>query len=312
MQNYAEEQFNGSEATSWAVDAHCHLQDPRLDAYQDGIFDSLPSHRIKKLVVNSTSPKNDWTRVLEMWRQRPDVVLPQFGVHPWYVHEALSERQGWESELRRLLQLVPCAGVGETGLDKSPKWKGSIEEQEKVFQCHIKVALEMKRPLSVHCVKSYGRVYEHIKHVQGAVPIVLHGWMGSKDMVNLFAKLPRVYFSINTSILRLEPLKGIRMLGAIPLDRLMVESDCPDGVPCEDNLRLWIKVLDSESDAIRLKTAFQKYSNVQRGIFQQEGTSFSSPHSLGLTMAVIGAATGHSSSLLEQAVHKTAINIFLI
>jgi len=284
----------------------------RLDAYREKIFDLLPSHRIQKVVVNSTSPKDDWTRVLEMWRQRPDVILPQFGVHPWCVHRISTEFQGeWESELRRMLLLVPCAGVGETGLDKSPRWKGSIEKQETIFKYHIQLALELKRPLSIHCVKSYGRVYEHIKNVQGAVPIVLHGWMGSKEMVDMFAKLPRVNFSINASILRLEPLKGISMLAAIPLDRLMVESDCPDGVPCEDNVHLWIKALDSESEQNKLKTAYQQYVNVQRGIFQKEG-AFSSPHSLGLTMAVIGVATGYPQSLLEQALYKTTISTFSI
>ena len=280
--------------------------------YQDGIFESLSSHRIKRVVVNSTSPKNDWTKVLDMWTRRPDVILPQFGVHPWYVHEVLREWQGWEGELRRMLQLVPTAGVGETGLDKSPRWKGSIEEQEEVFKRHVQIAVEMKRPLSVHCVKSYGKVYEHIQHVQGAVPIVLHGWMGSKDMVTMFAKLPRVYFSINTSVLRLEPLKGISMLRAIPLARLMVESDCPDGGPCEDKVNDWIQVLDNESATRKIKNAFQKYINLQSAIFQDEGASLSSPHSLGLTVAVIQAATGHSQSLLEKALYQAAIDTFCL
>lgn len=245
-----------------------------------------------------------------MWRRRPNVILPQFGVHPWYVHEVLKNCQGWEGELSRMLHLVPSAGVGETGLDKSPRWKGNIEEQEIMFKFHIKIAVEMNRPLSVHCVKSYGRVYEHIKHVQGAVPIVLHGWMGSKDMVTLFASIPRVYFSINSSIIKLDPLKGIGMLRAIPLDRLMVESDCPDGVPREDNVNLWIRALDSETEAGKVQNAFKRYKKMQSVLFQDEGAPLSSPHSLGLTVAVIEAATGHSQALLQKALYRAAIDTF--
>ena len=64
--------------------------------------------------ICGTSPA-DWKQVA-LLAERDEHVTPFFGIHPWFLNPA-----EWKEEMPRLeslLQKIPHAGVGETGLDK--------------------------------------------------------------------------------------------------------------------------------------------------------------------------------------------------
>ena len=90
------------------------------------------------------------------------LVVPGFGVHPWYVQNA---KTGWEGRLRSLLARHPGAIVGEIGLCKCAKnlrrpkegadagWTkaGAWALQESFMGAQLAVAGSLGRPASVHC-----------------------------------------------------------------------------------------------------------------------------------------------------------------
>jgi len=108
----------------------------------------------EKLVVNGTR-EADWERVAELARAYPGRVLPSFGLHPWYVNEA---SEHWRGRLPGFLDAMP-SGVGEVGLDR---WIEGFDssKQEEAFRFQIRLAAERGVPLSIHCLKAWGRMLE--------------------------------------------------------------------------------------------------------------------------------------------------------
>src|SRR3954470_17515607 len=94
-------------------DAHNHLQDERLAGNLDRLIKDSKEEGIGKMVVNG-SCEEDWERVLGLARKFPEIVVPSFGYHPWYVKERSTE---WQERLLQLLSEV-TSGVGEIGLDR--------------------------------------------------------------------------------------------------------------------------------------------------------------------------------------------------
>ncbi|KEG06934.1 Cut9 interacting protein Scn1 [Trypanosoma grayi] len=153
-----------------------------------------------------------------------DVIIPGFGIHPWFVPNDQQQQQvsddaangginsnnsrgpaegsalagagsapgevsqQSEAELLRLLEDAlrrhPRAIVGEIGLDKL---RGPPEcVQLPFFVAQMKLAARYGRPVSVHCVRSFGAMLKVLQGlaVEDTPPaIVLHGFTGSLDFV---------------------------------------------------------------------------------------------------------------------------------
>ncbi|PWU92648.1 hypothetical protein C3747_315g18 [Trypanosoma cruzi] len=137
-------------------------------------------------------------------------VIPGFGIHPWFVpndpacmvadsavapegtdaavgcpHDKKEGERSAE-ELLCLLEAAlkrhPSAIVGEIGLDKL---RGPPESaQLPLFVAQLKLAAKYGRPVSVHCVRSFGRMLQTLQELpaEDTPPaIVLHGFTGSMD-----------------------------------------------------------------------------------------------------------------------------------
>lgn len=198
----------------------------------------VKTHRIRWIVVNGTH-QHDWQRVLDLQRQYPDIVLAQIGLHPWWVESQSTSNPKWFDDLKNMLTEHPHVGVGECGLDKSGSRRRTFQEQRMAFEKQIRLALELQRPLSVHCVRVYGTMYDYIKEIGGRIPVLLHGWTGSPEMTRLFAKLDNVFFSLNLTLLNMTPEAGVDMVRFIPGERRLVESDGPDGRVNGTSLEAW-------------------------------------------------------------------------
>jgi Tat protein secretion system quality control protein TatD with DNase activity len=132
-------------------DAHNHLQDARLAVQLEGVLAECRNAGIARLVVNG-SREADWPRVRALAKQHP-IVLPSFGYHPWYVG---GRTDRWLDELQRHLDAVPSA-VGEVGLDR---WMENpdVPLQEELFRAQLRVAAARNLPVSIHCLRAWGRL----------------------------------------------------------------------------------------------------------------------------------------------------------
>ena len=207
-------------------DAHCHLQDERIVDSIDDIILQMRKVGVSKVVCNGTSPY-DWEAVKNI-AESYDEVLPAYGVHPWY----LNVSDDWKDILAEYLKSHNYSSVGECGLDKNADF--SYDLQKSILCEHIDIANQLSKPVSVHCVKAYQLLIDALKNARCDIPIVIHSFTGSIEMMKQLCKL-NVFFSFSGTITR-KHSKYIDVLRAVPKDRILLETDSPDLLPDKDML----------------------------------------------------------------------------
>ncbi len=202
-------------------DAHNHLQDPRFAGTQSRLMAACQIEGIAGMVVNG-SCEADWPEVARL-AARYTEVRPSFGYHPWYVHERTAH---WQDTLRRYLDTLPAA-VGEVGLDR---WKPGLayEGQEAVFLDQLLLAAERNRPLSIHCLRTWGRLLELLEtHPRPARGFLLHSYGGPAELVPPLAALG-AYFGFPGYFAHPGKERRRDAFRSVPLDRWLIETDAPD------------------------------------------------------------------------------------
>ena len=188
-------------------DAHNHLQDDRFAGRHREIIAECRSVGVAKMVVNG-SCEADWPLVARLAAEFPDMVIPSFGCHPWYLDELTPE---WKPTLERCLDEAPGAVIGEIGIDRwmvenPDRWRAYLgaangvtgpereptpmADQEAVFVWQLKLAVERGLPVSIHCLEAFGRLLELLReHWRPGQGFLLHSYGGPAEMVPAFAKL---------------------------------------------------------------------------------------------------------------------------
>jgi len=202
-------------ATNGLVDFHCHL-----DLYPDHQAAVRESEEAGVFTLAVTTTPKAWPRNQEL-AQATHHVRAALGLHPQLVAERASELPLWEAHLGETRY------IGEVGLDAGPRFYKSFDLQKQVFkhvlQCCAKAGNKI---ITVHSIRAAKAVLDHIESylspAQGKV--VLHWFTGSKTESRRAIEMG-CYFSINAAMLDNE--RHSSMVAAIPLDRLLTETDGP-------------------------------------------------------------------------------------
>ena len=219
-------------------DAHQHFHFDSLTPHRAEIVQALTAINLKAAVVNGTN-EDEWPIVAALAREYAWVV-PSFGIHPW---DCGGRGPEWLKNLRAALQENPTAGVGEIGLDRfildlkpgDPRIAGvrvaDLEEQSEVLIAQLELAAELNRATSIHCIRAFGT----LRDILGTVPrpargFLIHGYGGPAEMIAEFAKLG-AYFSFNIELTQPKRAARLENFKAVPVDRLLVETDAPTKPP---------------------------------------------------------------------------------
>lgn len=205
-------------------DAHCHLQDERLLPHLDAAMARAGQAGVSGLLCCG-SCEADWPQVRTLARRYAGV-RPAFGLHPWYVE---ARGPGWRDALRAHLGETPSA-VGEIGLDHVID-RRTFADQDAVFAAQLELACELGRPVSIHCRQAWGRLLELLdRHGWPPAGVTFHSFSGAADLVPVLAARGAL-FSFSGSITYDRNRRGRAALAAVPLDRLLIETDAPDIPP---------------------------------------------------------------------------------
>ena len=203
-------------------DAHNHLQDARFAGRQETLVGEARTAGVSRMVVNGTRAE-DWPQVAELARRFPDLVIPSFGLHPWFVPE---RKEDWREQLSRWLN-TPGAVLGEIGLDR---WKPDLPwaDQEEVFVFQLDEAAARNVPASIHCLQAWGRLVELLEEFpRPACGFVLHSYGGSAELIDRLAPLG-AYFSLPGYFAHERKARQRDAFRHVPPDRLLIETDAPD------------------------------------------------------------------------------------
>lgn len=209
--------------TAMLVDSHCHLDkldltpyDGNLDAALQAAFARAVSH-----VVCIGIDLDNIGRVLELADHYANV-FATVGMHPLY-------RESREPTLQDLVQLAAhpkVIAIGETGLDYF-YGEGDLQWQRDRFVTHIQAARETDLPLVIHTRGAKEDTLDFLRDVGGGqVRGVMHCFTEDLEMARRAIDLG---FLISISgIVTFRNADELRaVVQALPLDRLLVETDAP-------------------------------------------------------------------------------------
>lgn len=206
------------------TDAHNHLQDARLgDA--DDVIAAMTRSGVGHAIVNATR-ESDWSSVEKISTDNPGFVFPAFGVHPW---QALGASEGWLGRLAMILEKYPDASVGECGLDQ---WvsEPSIEIQRPVFMAQLRLAREMNRTITIHCLKAWGALLDVLAVAPPPPRFLMHSFGGSIETARRLIPMG-AYFSFSGYFLHPRKSSVLDVFRKLPRDRILLETDAPDMLP---------------------------------------------------------------------------------
>ncbi|MBN2737621.1 MAG: TatD family hydrolase [Spirochaetales bacterium] len=208
-------------------DAHIHLHDHRFDANREELISRARDKGVRGFCSLSADP-GDWPRVIENSRKYP-FVLPGFGIHPWYLKTTYP---GWREDLAKHLE-TEAAILGEVGLDlviDTP-----LEEQMAVLHQQLDLAQDMKLPVNFHCRKAWHVLEQVLKAYDfRKTGFVLHAYSGTDIIVEKLAS-KGAYFSFGGGLTKSGNRRVHKAIKAVPLDRLLIETDAPDIPPVIDH-----------------------------------------------------------------------------
>jgi TatD DNase family protein len=213
-------------------DSHCHLDASEYDVDRAEVIARAREAGVVGIMVPGYEP-TEWSELKALCASDP-LLCCGVGLHPWYVHEldraALAEAM---SVLPRVIAEQGAVAVGEFGLDaiKAKRGGAAMDVQKQVVARHVEVARELKLPVIVHCVRAHGALLELLE-AGGPLPRggVMHSYGGPPELVGRYARLG-MSFSFAGIVTRPVAQKARAALAAVPLERLMVESDGPDQPP---------------------------------------------------------------------------------
>lgn len=209
------------------TDSHNHLQDPRLgDA--GPVIRAMQAAGITRCMVNATC-EADWLAVEALALAHPDFITPAFGIHPWKAHTAAD---GWCERLALLLEKHPQATVGECGLDR---WVSSPQMaiQVPVFTGQVRLARELRRPVTIHCLKAWGPLMETFAACPPPPRFLMHSFGGSIETARQLLPLG-AFFSFSGHFLHPRKAAVLEVFRQLPRERILLETDAPDMLPPEE------------------------------------------------------------------------------
>jgi TatD DNase family protein len=206
-------------------DAHCHYHFPALQPLLAQWEPDARTAGLTGAVVNGTS-ESDWEAVAAFVENHP-WCRAAYGIHPW---QAPQRSLHWESRLHARLAADSCASVGEIGLDAWVEGHDP-EDQARLLRRQWAIALEHRRPVTVHCVRAWETLRKVLK-VLGHYPagFLLHAYNGPPDWIPWLVERGASFsFSPYFLLDRKRPQR--EAFRQMPADRVLIETDAPELSP---------------------------------------------------------------------------------
>ena len=201
-------------------DTHAHMDDRAFDTDREELLSGLPNQGLA-LVMNPGCSLES-SRNVDLLTRQYDFLYGAVGSHPDVadeVNEAVLE------EYREIVASNPkIKAIGEIGLDYHyediPR-----DLQKKAFRMQMELARELRLPVIVHERDAHEdgmKMVEEFPEVTG----VFHCYSGSLEMAKWL--INRGWYIGFTGVLTFKNArKALEVAGNIPLDRIVLETDCP-------------------------------------------------------------------------------------
>lgn len=232
------------------IDTHAHIN---LDCYknnQEELLKNAIENGVEKIILPSVEPK-DFEQIVKI-SNAFDNVYCALGVHPSEAKKYSSQNL---DEIKKLFEEnKKIVAIGEIGLDYY--WdKSFIDLQKEIFIAQIELAKELKLPILVHDREAHQDTFDILKSLDlKDVPVIMHCYSGSWEFAKEFLKM-NCYIALGGVVTFKNAVKTKEVAKNIPLDRLLLETDCPYLAPVpyrgKQNEPAYVKYVAEEIANIR-------------------------------------------------------------
>lgn len=202
-------------------DTHVHLNADQFGDDLDEVLTRALEAGVTNMVVVGFDEKTI-NRALELI-ERYEELYAAVGWHPVDAVDMTDEHLAWLEELSSHPKVV---ALGEMGLDyhwdKSPK-----DVQKEVFRKQIRLAKKVKLPIIIHNREADQDIVDLLKEEEaGEVGGIMHCFGGSVEIARQCLDM-NFYISLGGPVTFKNARRPKEVAQAVPLDRLLIETDCP-------------------------------------------------------------------------------------
>lgn len=202
-------------------DTHAHYTDKQFDADRDELLRSMPENNVG-LIMNACSSLDEMSDIIAIAEKYPHIYAA-VGIHPEAV---LTATDGYLDKIREYAKHPKIKAIGEIGLDYH--WTTETKsEQQRILGEQIDLARELDMPVIIHDREAHADTLailkEHNVHECGGV---FHCYSGSAEMVREIIDMG-MYIAFGGTVTFKNANKPREAAKAVPLDRLLIETDSP-------------------------------------------------------------------------------------
>ena len=227
------------------IDTHAHI-----DMLEDmeGAINEAFSSGIEKIIVPCAYPK-DIDKIYEI-ATKYDNIYGMLGVHP-------SEVKDWDDgiidKIKEYSKSEKIVAIGEIGLDYY--WDKSFNDlQKEIFIKQIKLANDLNLPIDIHDREAHKDTFDILKEHNKNSTVILHCFSGSVEFAKECIK-EGWYLALGGVVTFKNAIKMKEVAKEIPLEKLLVETDCPYLTPVpyrgKENRPAYVKYVAEEIAKIK-------------------------------------------------------------
>ncbi|MBI2638108.1 TatD family hydrolase [Candidatus Peregrinibacteria bacterium] len=201
-------------------DTHCHVYVREFDTDRDEVIKRSNEAGIRLIHVGFEPDGNEKAAVLakqynEYWTA---------GIHPHHANLATEKNLARIRELAKSHHGKRLKALGEMGLDFFKNHQPR-DVQIQAFKAQLKLALELNLPVIIHCRDAFQDALKMLD-TEKIINAVFHCFAGTLDEAQQCWS--RGYLTSFTGICTYPKAENVRaVIKKAPIDRIMIESDCP-------------------------------------------------------------------------------------
>lgn len=208
-----------NESGAFLTDSHAHLEMREFDRDRDEVVRRAAAAGVKRIVTVGTTLA-DCEKAVAIAAANPSVYAA-IGIHP---HEVKSIRKETYDRLKKIAGGRKIVAYGEIGLDFfrniSPP-----DVQVRRFGEQLELARELSLPIIIHDRDAHRETVSMLKE-SGIGRGVIHCFSGDYAMARECLDMG-FYISVPGTVTFPKSERLREIVAKVPLDRLLVETDCP-------------------------------------------------------------------------------------
>ena len=203
------------------IDSHAHLTFPQLREDIDSVLQRSIEAGVDAWITVGTDTENN-LKAIDL-ANRYDNLYATVGFHPHYAKDVTQADLDLLHEQARHNKVV---AIGEIGLDYFYNFS-SHADQRRIFQDQLVIASAINKPVVIHSRDAMDDTFSLLDEFRDKLAGVVIHCLGGDDP-QLIQPLDRGFHISFTGVVTFKNADKARQAAAVvPLDRLMVETDCP-------------------------------------------------------------------------------------